>query len=142
MVDVRVEVKFPDSAKFLALDPKTANASLGTIVQEGALFGVRTVVGFTPVDTGGLKGSIQPQEVGPLAWRVVSALYYAPFVEDDTRAHLILPKNKKVLKFRMGSGTVFSRGVKHPGTRGYHMFARSVPIIVKRLEALVSRAFS
>lgn len=139
MVDVRVTV---DLSKLVDLPtPGEATAKLGGVVREAALFGERTVVGFTPVDTGAAKASITSARVTALEWRIVSPLYYVPLLEDGTRAHVIVPKHKKVLKFKVGAATVFTKIVKHPGTKPYRMFARSIPIITRHLEALIPKVF-
>lgn len=51
----------------------------------------------------------------------------APYVEDDTRPHIIRPKNAKMLRFRLWpSGIpVYARFVRHPGTTGQHMMLRA-----------------
>jgi len=44
---------------------------------------------------------------------------YAGFIEYGTRAHVIRPRRKKFLRFRVGGRVVFARKVNHPGTRPY-----------------------
>lgn len=48
----------------------------------------------------------------------------APFVENDTRPHIIRPKNPNgFLRFRLwpSGQLVFAKMVRHPGTTGHHM---------------------
>jgi len=48
-----------------------------------------------------------------------------PFYEEDTRPHMIYPRNSGgVLHFQAGGSDVFTRFVNHPGTKGHHTFAR------------------
>ena len=42
---------------------------------------------------------------------------YAVFVELGTKAHVIRPKFRAMLRFPVEGGFVFSRGVRHPGTK-------------------------
>lgn len=142
MVDVNITVDLTGLRVLEKFTPAEVGTRVEGLVHEGALFGTRTVVGFTPVDTGALKGSITPQMVSPREWRVVSPLYYAPLVEDDTRPHVITPKHGKFLRFVAGGRVVFTKLVRHPGTKGHHMFARAVPVIVQHLDVQARRVFS
>lgn len=44
-------------------------------------------------------------------------MFYAPYVNDGTRPHIIRPRTKQALRFRVGGRTVFAKVVHHPGTR-------------------------
>ncbi len=84
---------------------------------------------YAPVDTGRLRGSIQARPRvtfrGPTI-RVEANVNYATFVENGTDPHVIRPKNKKVLKFRVGGRVVYAKIVHHPGTKAVHFMARAV----------------
>lgn len=43
---------------------------------------------------------------------------YAPHIEFGTAPHVIVPKNKKFLAFKINGETVFAKRVNHPGTKG------------------------
>jgi hypothetical protein len=71
-----------------------------------------------PKDTGNLArsfpGTLQVKE------DVISYTLpeYAKFVEFGTRPHIILPKNKTSLKFKVAGGQeILTKRVEHPGTR-------------------------
>jgi len=68
-----------------------------------------------PVDKGRLKNSIKVVPYGQGV--IISLVDYAKFVEFGTNPHIIKPKNKKALKFKIGSKNVFAGAVKHPRTR-------------------------
>lgn len=75
---------------------------------------------LAPVDTGRLRASLRIRRT--LTWRGPGAtigtdVNYAAFVHDGTAPHVIRPKRKKALKFKMGSRTVIVAKVNHPGTR-------------------------
>lgn len=44
------------------------------------------------------------------------------WVENNTRPHVIFPRNKKVLRFLVAGRPVFAKYVFHPGTRGEPAF--------------------
>jgi hypothetical protein len=61
---------------------------------------------------------------------------YAPYVELDTRPHIIKPKYKQALKFSIDGNTIFSKEVHHPGTTGHHMFLRGITFFEQRMNSL------
>ncbi len=68
-----------------------------------------------PVDTGRLRNSIRVEARGNVL--IITIVDYAFYVEFGTPPHLIKPKDKKALKFKVGGGEVFAKVVRHPGTR-------------------------
>ncbi|GAA2948129.1 hypothetical protein ACFPN0_15315 [Kitasatospora cinereorecta] len=48
------------------------------------------------------------------------------FVLDGTRPHLIRPRNKKFLRFEIGGEVVFTKLVRHPGTKPNNFLARAL----------------
>ncbi|MFG2873289.1 HK97 gp10 family phage protein [Streptomyces sp. NPDC048338] len=76
---------------------------------------------LAPVDTGRLRASIRMESRRTFTlktvWTVGSDVYYAPYVNDGTRPHVIRPKTKQALRFKVGGRVVFARVVNHPGTR-------------------------
>ena len=76
---------------------------------------------LAPVDTGRLRASIRMESRRTFTlktvWTVGSDVYYAPYVNDGTRPHVIRPKTKQALRFMVGGRVVFARVVNHPGTR-------------------------
>lgn len=76
---------------------------------------------FVPVKTGRLRNSIKVEQARQLTGRFTSGYdvsadtVYARFVHDGTRPHVIL--GNPLLVFRVGSQTIFTRKVNHPGTR-------------------------
>ena len=63
-------------------------------------------------ETGALRGTINYQLHGSNAVSIGSPMSYAPFQQRGTRAHTIVPKNKKALAF----GGIVVRKVNHPGS--------------------------
>ena len=50
---------------------------------------------------------------------IIDAIWYAKFPNKGTQAHVIKAKGKsRGLIFRDGGNTIFTKKVKHPGTRG------------------------
>lgn len=72
------------------------------------------------VQTGRLRSSITHElssDAGGLVARVGTNVTYAVFVEEGTRPHLILPRNKQALFWKGARHPV--RSVNHPGNRPY-----------------------
>lgn len=63
------------------------------------------------------------------------------FLEYGTKPHDIYPRNAKALKFEVEGQTIFSKHVRHPGTRPYKPFGLAVEenreSIIKRVRSLV-----
>lgn len=77
---------------------------------------------LAPVDTGRLRASIRVESRRLFTLRSVytigSDVFYAPYVNDGTRPHVIRPKSPGgTLRFRMGGRIVYAKYVNHPGTR-------------------------
>lgn len=75
---------------------------------------------LTPVDTGNLRAS-QRLKLTIQRRRVVARVYtrvkYAASVHEGARAHDIVPRRKKALKFKIGGQTVIVSKVHHPGNK-------------------------
>lgn len=105
------------------------------------------ITDFTPVDRGPLRASILPSYDSSLImqWGMLSTgIKYAPHIEFGTKAHLILPRNRRVLAWqgggKLGRGTrrrgrtqmigggemMFATHVHHPGTKGAFMFKKGL----------------
>lgn len=64
----------------------------------------------------------------------------APYVEWDTRPHIIVPKDPEgMLVFETAQGTVFAKLVHHPGTTGAHMMATAIAEVAETWRALAKR---
>ncbi len=84
---------------------------------------------LVPRRTGNLARSIGLTSVTATIADTVATANYAAFVEMGTKAHDIVPRTKKALRFavggnatlagrpRAGSSVVFAKRVRHPGTK-------------------------
>lgn len=126
-------------AALQAMSGPRMTAKLSAALMEAALYGERTVVGFTPVKTGVLRGSVKANRTGALGWKISSSMPYVVPVEMGSKPHVIRPRSGKFLRFPGGSGMVYARQVNHPGTRARKMFALSVPKIQQQLAQIVAR---
>lgn len=70
--------------------------------------------------TGALSTSIHSRQsrtaYGQMVW-IGSTLDYALAHHEGTKPHIIKPKKARVLRFTAGTRVIYSRSVKHPGTR-------------------------
>lgn len=48
---------------------------------------------------------------------------------DGTPPHLIRPRRRKALKFRVGGATVFASRVRHPGSSGSKFLTRALDVL-------------
>lgn len=83
------------------------------------------------VGTGALKLSIgknfERTPLGPVVL-VGSPLSHALRHHEGTRPHLIVAKPSQVLKFRSKGVTVFTKMVKHPGTKPNRFLTDNLPL--------------
>lgn len=90
---------------------------------------------LAPVDTGRLRASIRVERRSTFGlrqrWTVGSDVEYAPMVNDGTRPHIIRPRTKKALKFKMGGRTVYAAVVRHPGTRARPFLDRALADVAR-----------
>jgi len=92
---------------------------------------IRLVRIYTPIKTGRLKASWRRtnrvRAEGGYTVRIYNRQDYAPYVEWDTRPHVINAKPGGWLAFRGKDGRmVFRKSVRHPGTMGAHMLGRAM----------------
>ena len=99
-----------------------------------------------PVDTGTLKGSQVKTPVVVTGDRVVAGVEYrspyALFVHEGTKAHVIRPRNKKILAWvPRGSGakTRFAMKVNHPGTKAKKWLLTSMWAVGKKMGFTVTK---
>ena len=84
--------------------------------------------------TGKLAASIV-KEIGQGEARVAATAPYAMYVVKGTQPHEIRPVNASVLRFVVpGGGFVFTRLVRHPGTRPNPFMQRAVDETLGRVE--------
>lgn len=97
-------------------------------------------VGSFKNQTGDLRRSISRRVEGAHKGIVFTDMKYAPFVEFGTKPHVIRPKTKKMLAFKIGGKMVFARKVNHPGTRAYNYmkdaFEENKPKVTKIYDRL------
>ncbi|HEX5076800.1 MAG TPA: hypothetical protein VFW03_26570 [Gemmatimonadaceae bacterium] len=57
--------------------------------------------------------------------RLSNAKPYAKAIDGGARAHVIMAKRAKTLRFIGRSGVVFRKRVNHPGNKAYHFLSRA-----------------
>lgn len=75
-----------------------------------------------------------------------TTLKRAIFVEDDTKAHTIRPRNAKMLRWEADGAVHFARVVQHPGTKGKPFIGpgaiKAEGVLYARAELLSARAIA
>jgi hypothetical protein len=92
--------------------------------------------------TGAMARSLQLRQYGTDGWEIYHDLAHARhalFVHWGTKAHVIKPKNKKVLRWVSGGVFRFARVVNHPGYQGDPYLTRAAQSAVRDFDAIVSR---
>ena len=101
----------------------------GELMRNLALASIREQKLLVPRKTGNLGRSITLGSVTPTRAETVARASYAAYVERGTKAHIIRPKTKKVLRWaadgsgrlsgavRTGGNVRFAKRVRHPGTK-------------------------
>lgn len=99
------------------------------LMRDLALTAIREQKLMSPVATGNLRRSIVIGSVTNTSAETIATASYAAFVELGTKAHDIVPRAKKALRFatggnatlsgrpRSGGAVVFAKRVRHPGTK-------------------------
>lgn len=104
---------------------------------ESVQLGVRRVVSRTPKRTGGLAASIGGTVESESRGVIQTGISYGPFVEGDTRPHIITPKSAKALFWPGAAHPV--KQVQHPGTKGRHMFEETAEEMGQLMAAIFER---
>lgn len=96
-----------------------------------------------PVKTSNLIRSIKKERSGKWAtgsymWSVSTDKHYAPYVEYGTSPHIIRPKGEKSLVYYTGGDQTGAKLVRHPGTKGVHMFQRGVATMRPKVKSIAS----
>lgn len=99
------------------------------LMRQLALTAIAEQKRLVPRRTGNLARSIGIASVTATVAETVATANYAAFVELGTKAHEIVPRARKALRFavggaatlsgrpRSGSSVVFAKRVRHPGTK-------------------------
>jgi HK97 gp10 family phage protein len=108
----------------LAIDLNNAGEMAGRSLDDLMLFIANSMAqdmqAIVPVDTGNLKSAIKVTKEGEGRYRVGPDLVQAPyawFVEFGTKPHIIEAKPGKTLRFQKDGKTIYTKRVRHPGTR-------------------------
>lgn len=144
-VQVRIEIDRETSRKINKLSPATVNQAVQESIKGYAAVLQRQLVSNSPVLGKGRTGNFARSWMtipGDSRIDINNNARYSRFVEFDTRPHIILPRFKKVLRWRTGGrgpisafrptaalasrNFIFSKKVNHPGTKGQRIFPRSV----------------
>lgn len=127
------------NAALRRLDPSAWKRRASAGVREGTLYLERAIAQRMRKKTGAAAASVLHRMVSVLEGHVTSSLDYVAILETGSRPHVIRPARAKVLAFPGGSGTVFTRFVRHPGTKGYHTFRDTTVASVRAVTAIVAR---
>lgn len=79
---------------------------------------------IAPVRTGNYRRGINIGRIGKTYVDLHANADYSAYVEYNTQPHTIVPRRARVLRFKIGNMVVWTRRVRHPGTKGQHVMER------------------
>ena len=127
-------------AKFAALNDAAKNQIVRNVAQ--AIYNDAEVAADKHTKTGALRDSLFLRPF-PGGWMVGHNLQRAPhaiFVHWGTRAHLIQPGKKKVLRWASGGSFIFAKIVHHPGYKGDPYLVRAANTALANFDKHVQKA--
>ena len=119
-VDIVNLAEFTAAAERFAADVLGATRTAVAETVDEAAAHARAVGAFKD-QTGALRrsivGRVVRRDASGTSGVVEATALHAVFVEDDTRAHEIRPRNARMLRWERSGEVHFARVVRHPGTR-------------------------
>lgn len=88
-----------------------------------------------PVDSGEMRDSISVKLKGDLEAEVGPTVPYAVYVAEGTRPHTIQPVNASALRFEVGGKIVFTRLIRHPGTKPHPFLQETAEATSQRIKS-------
>lgn len=123
-------------AKFRAIKP---NAGLMRELQLAALTEEKRL---SPVKTGNLRRTIRPGRASAAGFENIATAGYAAPVEFGSAPHRIVPRRRKVLRFKVGGADVFAKVVNHPGSRAQPFMRPGIEKVVRDIGAVIVKAWN
>lgn len=121
-------------------DEALSKAIRDDILKEVSFKVHREIVETCPVDSGRLRESIVIEKDGEDSFRIGTDVEYASGVENGTVPHIIVPKEKKALRWKGPDGKFrFAKKVHHPGTAGHHFFMRAAAKIPRFIREAIEK---
>ena len=89
-----------------------------------------------PVDSGRLRQSHHIEPIDQSSWIVGTRVDYAAYVEFGTAPHVIVPNEKKALRWKSTGGSKYSFATKvnHPGTEPNPYFERAIERTIREVQ--------
>jgi hypothetical protein len=125
-----------------------------TLMRNLALTAVAEQKRLVPRKTGNLGRSIGIGRVSATYAETKATANYAAFVEQGTRAHTIVPRNRKALRWpttgsatlaggvKSGGSAIFAKRVNHPGTRAQPFMVPGAKKAVESIGAAIVKLWN
>lgn len=129
-------------AEALEESGQRAQVTTEQVIRDAAEYILAEMMSRVPVSTGKLRNSLGIRQVGTavIIGPNLEKAPYAPYVEFDTKPHVIKAKNARMLRFKINGRTVYARQVNHPGTKGQRFVRDSFQAWVDSIGELVAQA--
>ena len=122
------------------LSPKVASKEYSGALRASSFFIQQRAMSYAPVGKyqggGTLRQKIKARAVGQYSFVVIADTKYAGYVDQGTKPHVIVPRNKPFLAFQIDGRWVRTKRVNHPGTKPTYFFTNAA----KDGEAYLNRA--
>lgn len=125
MIEIKVNTKDLEKKldKLKDIDKIKILKGIGIIVSGNV---IKQVNQMQLVDNGTFKNSITFTLIGNNEVLVHDGVTYGKYLEFGTRPHLIKPKNKKALSFKIEGKSIITKLVKHPGFKAFKPFEKGI----------------
>lgn len=112
--------------------PSVIDESMEPVLNEATARGYGRMYSLTPVKTGALRASLFGRVVDQTKIEIGATALHGVYVEYGTRPHEIRPVRAKFLRFEIGGKVIYTKLVRHPGTRA-QPFVRPAAKLIRSL---------
>lgn|SRR3990167_1151960 len=137
-VEVQIKIKnLKEIKSAFHKAPALMTKNLNEAIRQTIFFVESRAVSNAPARTARLRGSAY-RDFQPLRGEVGFKAFYALYVHEGTKAHLILPSKKKALFWKGAAHPM--RAVRHPGTKANPFLRKAIEQSEKNIDKFFEQA--
>lgn len=116
---------------------RLASADYQPLLKQIGAAVLKNIDSRTPYKTGQLVRGNSFEVMGNDAVAFSNDVYYASYVHNGTKPHVIRPKNSPILVFEINGQTIItSKPVNHPGTKAQPFITQGIDDSIPMIEAM------